>query len=69
MHLKFIVVLFERQSYKFLPDLFIQMYKAKRKKDFMAITPSPSLQIPGPPFRKENGYLGTSELRTMITVY
>ena len=34
MHLKFIFVLFERQSYKFLPDLFIQMYKAKRKKDF-----------------------------------
>lgn len=50
-----IFVLFERRSYKFLPDLFIQMYKAKRKKDFMHMTHSPSLQIPGPLFRKENG--------------
>ena len=69
MLLKFLFVLFERQSYKFLPDLFIQMYKAKRKKDFVDMTHSPSLQILGPLFTKENGNLGTSELRTMITVY
>ena len=69
MLLKFLFVLFERQSYKFLPDLFIQMYKAKRKKDFVNMTHSPSLQILGSLFTKENGNLGTSELRTMITVY
>lgn len=46
MHLKFPFVLFERQSYKFLPNLSLQMYKAKRnKKDFTDITHSPPLQI------------------------
>ena len=59
--LKFPFALFGSQSYKSLPNLSLQIYKAKgNKKDFTDLTHSPSVQLCSLFSRKENSNLHSS---------